>query len=119
MFVMKRRVPAGRVAVVIALALLAARPAHAQVNPRPYTGIFAPHSDRDKHFDVMWSLAGAYDDNVTADQLGGNPYTQLGGTFGVAQSSVTFQNKGEHKLFSATGNVVGRYYTAMELLNAV
>ena len=112
-----------RAVLVLPFMAAGSLPARAQSSEptlqRPYRGVFAPVGTEGRRFDLLWSLAGVYDDNVSTDMAGYDPRLLLGGAYGQGAATVNFSLKGRTTTFGATGRTNLRYYPDLSDLNAV
>jgi len=86
---------------------------------RPYRGLFAPTDSDGRRFDLLWSMAGVYDDNVSTEMPGYDPQLRLGGGYGLAAATLNYSVKGRKTTFAATSRTNARYYPNLSDLNVV
>jgi opacity protein-like surface antigen len=86
---------------------------------RPWRGLFGgPPDPRNQSLDLTFSLYGAYDDDVYADQNGipsnTSPDVRQSGWFGGASAGLDYNNPGERASLSAGGGVGMNLYSEQD-----
>lgn len=108
-----RRIVGGLVAAYVAgTAIVSAQ-------GRPYQSLFGPAGEDPnvrQALDFTVTLAGAYDTNVTAEQLASTTQSplQVEGAFTEAALDVRYHSRGERTRVVASGGTVGRYFPDLQ-----